>query len=41
MTVSMRVRMAVRVNQSVVADPNASPKALRIRRGILTGSTDR
>ena len=41
MTLSMKVRVAIRVDYSVVADPNASPKAMRIRKGILTGATDR
>jgi predicted metalloprotease with PDZ domain len=39
MTLSMKVRTTVRVEQSIVTDLNASPKALRIRRGILTGTT--
>jgi predicted metalloprotease with PDZ domain len=41
MTLSMKVRVSIRVDYSVVADPNASPKAMRIRKGILTGVTDR
>ena len=38
LNLSMRVRISVRVQESVVFDQNASPRALRIRKGILTGS---
>ena len=33
------VRMAVRTEQRLMVDPNASPKAVRIRNGILKGTT--
>jgi predicted metalloprotease with PDZ domain len=38
-TLTLRVRLAVRTQESVQFDRNASPRALRIRRGILTGTT--
>jgi len=31
--------MAVRTEQRLMVDPNASPKAVRIRNGILKGTT--
>lgn len=37
-TLNMPVRIAIRTIESIVFDRNASPKALRIRRGLLTGS---
>lgn len=39
-TLTMRVKLLVRTEQSIHFDRNASPKALRIRKGILTGTTD-
>jgi predicted metalloprotease with PDZ domain len=38
-TLTMHVRIATRVQESVVFDANASPKAMRIRKGLLTGTT--
>jgi predicted metalloprotease with PDZ domain len=38
LTLSSKVRMAVRVVRRIEADPAASPKAVRIRTGILRGS---
>lgn len=37
---TMRVRLTARTEQSLQFDRTASPKALRIRRGILTGTSD-
>jgi predicted metalloprotease with PDZ domain len=38
-TLSMKVRITTRIHDSAVFDRSASPKALRIRKGILTGTT--
>ncbi len=38
-TLTMHVRIATRVQESVVFDATASPKAMRIRKGLLTGTT--
>lgn len=38
LTLNLPVRIAIRTVESIVFDRNASPKALRIRRGLLTGS---
>lgn len=38
-TLTLRVQHAIRTQQSIVFDRNASPKALKIRKGILTGTT--
>jgi hypothetical protein len=35
----MRVRIATRIQESMVFDQTAAPKAARIRKGILTGTT--
>lgn len=40
-TLDGRLRLDARENFRVVEDPNASPKARRIREGILTGKTQR
>jgi predicted metalloprotease with PDZ domain len=37
LTLNMPVRIAIRTVESIVLDRNASPKALRIRQGIVTG----
>ncbi len=39
LTVQIPLRFAVRTEHSIAADPNATPKAVRIRTGILTGAT--
>jgi len=39
MALSMRIRISVRVQESMGYDANASPKAIRIRKGILTGTS--
>lgn len=39
MTLTMKVRMSIRTEQQIAFDVNAAPKAMRIRRGILTGRT--
>lgn len=39
--IPMTVRVVVRTQESVQFDRSASPKALRVRRGLLTGTTDR
>lgn len=39
-TLTLRVTLAVRTEHSIQFDRNASPKALRIRNGILTGTTE-
>jgi predicted metalloprotease with PDZ domain len=39
MALSMRIRISVRVQESMGFDANASPKAIRIRKGILTGTS--
>ncbi len=36
-----KVRLIEQVNAHVEADPNAAPKALRVRTGILTGKTEK
>ncbi|NUQ21723.1 MAG: PDZ domain-containing protein, partial [Gemmatimonadaceae bacterium] len=41
MTVNGALRFASRTQSSVAIDPNASPKAARIRAGIFHGTTDR
>jgi C-terminal processing protease CtpA/Prc len=38
LTLNMPVRIVIRTVESIVLDRNASPKALRIRQGILTGT---
>ena len=38
LTLTLPVRIAIRTIESIVFDRNASPKGLRIRRGILTGT---
>jgi predicted metalloprotease with PDZ domain len=38
--IPMVVRVVVRTQESVQFDRSASPKALRVRRGLLTGTTD-
>lgn len=40
MTLTMVVRMSIQVQQRLIIDPAASPKARRVRRGILTGKVD-
>lgn len=39
-TLDGTVRLVERVSRGIVADPNASPKAVRIRNGILKGQVD-
>jgi predicted metalloprotease with PDZ domain len=39
LTLQMRVRIATRIQESMVFDQTAAPKAARIRKGILTGTT--
>lgn len=39
LTLTLQLQFAIRTQSSVVFDRNASPKALRIRKGILTGTT--
>jgi predicted metalloprotease with PDZ domain len=39
LTLQMKVRITTRVRDSAIFDRNASPKALRIRNGILKGTT--
>jgi len=39
LTLNGKVRLVTRVESRIVADPNASEKAVRIREGILTGKT--
>jgi hypothetical protein len=41
MTLSSPLQFATRVNAQVSFDAAASPKALRIRRGLLTGNPAR
>ncbi|MCC6927870.1 MAG: M61 family metallopeptidase [Gemmatimonadaceae bacterium] len=40
LTLTMVVRMSIQVQQRIIIDPAASPKARRVRRGILTGRVD-
>jgi predicted metalloprotease with PDZ domain len=40
LTLSMKVQAAVRVETQLVWDSGASPKSVRIRHGIVTGTTD-
>jgi len=40
LTLSLTVRMAISTSQRIIFDPAASPKARRVRRGILTGRLD-
>ena len=37
MTLTIKVRLSVTTQERIVFDASASPKALRIRRGILSG----
>jgi len=41
LTLTGKVRLIEQVNAHVELDPNPSPKAMRIRGGILTGATDK
>jgi hypothetical protein len=41
MTLAGNVRLVARTEFHVEADPNASPKAARIRHGLFAGTTDR
>ncbi|HEY3011139.1 MAG TPA: PDZ domain-containing protein [Gemmatimonadales bacterium] len=41
LTLNTKVRLAARVERRIEADPTASPKAVRIRIGILKGTTGR
>jgi predicted metalloprotease with PDZ domain len=41
LTLTGKVRLLEQVNAHVELDPNPSPKAVRIRQGILTGTTDK
>jgi hypothetical protein len=38
LTLQVPLRFAVRTDHAIKADPNASPKAARIRSGILNGT---
>jgi predicted metalloprotease with PDZ domain len=40
-TLPARLRFATRTNLTLKEDPDASPKAIRIRQGILTGEVDK
>jgi predicted metalloprotease with PDZ domain len=40
LTLSLTVRMEISTSQRIIFDPAASPKARRVRRGILTGRLD-
>jgi len=40
LTLNGRVRLAIRIQPRVEADPSASQKAVRIRNGILRGVVD-
>ena len=37
MTLPLKVRLSVTTQQRIIFDASASPKALRVRKGILTG----
>ena len=39
LTLNMKLLVSIRTEQQVAFDANAAPKAMRIRRGILTGRT--
>jgi hypothetical protein len=39
-TVTAKVRLSEQIEAKLEADPNASPKAARIRKGLLSGTTD-
>ena len=41
LTLTGKVRLIEQVNAHVEADPNAGPKAMRVRAGILTGTTEK
>ena len=41
MVLQLKVRMTVSTRQSMTFDATASPKAMRVRRGLLTGVTGR
>ncbi len=41
LTLTGKVRLTEQVNAHVEADPNAGPKAMRVRSGILMGKTER
>ena len=41
LTLTGKVRLLEQVNAHVELDPNPSPKAVRIRQGILTGTTEK
>jgi S1-C subfamily serine protease len=41
LTLNGKVHLAVRLERHIEADPAASPKAIRIRTGILKGTTGR
>jgi S1-C subfamily serine protease len=40
LTLSLTVRMEISTTQRIIFDPAASPRARRVRRGILTGRVD-
>jgi predicted metalloprotease with PDZ domain len=40
LTLTIAVRMSISTSQRIIFDPSASPKARRVRRGIMTGKVD-